>query len=55
MNPNIVVATEFMNFNPHQVMDGEFDVRMIEGWEQADPQLVQQSDQMIRDMVRTQC
>jgi hypothetical protein len=55
LNPNVVVATEFMDFNPHHVMDGEFDVTMIDGWEQADPALVQRSDQIIRDMVRTQC
>ena len=55
LNPNIVVATEFMNFNPNHVLDGEFDVQMIDGWEQADPTLVHQSDQIIRDMARTQC
>ena len=55
MNPNVVVATEFMDFDPNHVHDGEFDVKMIDGWEQADPTLVQQSDQIIHDMVRTQC
>ena len=55
LNPNIVVATEFENFDPHHVHNGEFDVKMIDGWQQADPALVHASDQIIRDMARTMC
>jgi hypothetical protein len=45
INPNIVVATEFF----------EFDVNVMDGWHFADPQLVKHSDEMIRQMFLTQC
>ena len=45
INPNIVVATEFF----------EFDVHVMDGWEFADSNLVQSSDEIIRQMFRNQC
>jgi hypothetical protein len=45
MNPNIVVATEFF----------EFDVTIFDGWYHADPTLVKASEKQIRDMYCAQC
>ena len=45
INPNIVVATEFF----------EFDVHVMDGWEFADPSLVESSDEIIRQMFLSQC
>ena len=45
INPNIVVATEFF----------EFDVHVMDGWEFADPNIVQASDEIILQMFQTQC
>jgi hypothetical protein len=45
INPNIVVATHFF----------DFDVRVMDGWEFANPQLVQRSDEIILDMFQNRC
>jgi hypothetical protein len=45
MNPNTVVATEFI----------EFDVNEIDGWEHADPALVRSSDDKTLETFCTQC
>jgi hypothetical protein len=45
INPNTVVATEFF----------EFDVKVMEGWEYADQELVKASDEKNREIYDTQC
>jgi hypothetical protein len=55
VNPNTVVATEFMGFDSQDANDGFFDVSVIDGWIQADPLLVNATDERILEMYRTQC